>query len=117
MSGEDRKQLIKSSLVFTAIQEIAIDEIEVLESTQFYKANVKNVLSNCKKILEKSIENEYKGTLEEEEIQLAYFVIIRFLEKWTKKMTELSVDKLPELDEVLTAYFKGDFKFIEDTNE
>lgn len=109
----DRRQLVKSLLVFTALQEIAIEEIEILEDTQFYKTNVKNTLSNCKRILEKSIEQEYKSTIQEEEVQLGYFVVIRFLEKWTKKMTELSADQLSELDEVLTAYFKGDFKFTE----
>lgn len=117
MSEADKKRLVKSLLVFTALQDVAIEEIEILEGTPFYKTNVKNALSSCKKILEKSIEHEYKITLDEEDSELAYLVILRFIEKWTQKVTALPSEQISELDEVLTAYFKGDFKFIEDTNE
>src|ERR1700748_744458 len=100
MGEVERKQLVKSLLVFTALQDVAIEEIEILEDTQFYKTNVKNVLSNCKKILEKTLKEQYSSTFTgEEDAELAYLVVLRFIEKWTTKVTALTPEGISELDE------------------
>lgn len=113
MGEIDIKQKVKAALVFTAIQEIAIEEVESIKDTKWYKFNIKKVLESNKKELEKSVKDDFDKFLHEEHIQLAYFVVLRFMEKWTKKVTELNADQLSELDNVLDLYFKGEFKFVD----
>ncbi len=108
-----RQQIAKSALVFLALQEVAIEEIQVLEGTPFYKGSVKNSLANCKKILEKSVEQEYKNFIPEEEEQLSYFAIWNFMEKWSSRISEIkNAEELMNLDLVLEHYVKGEYNFI-----
>ena len=107
------RQKVKSALVFTALQEIAIEELESIKDTRWYKFNIKKVLESNKKELESSVQADFKRFLKEEDIQQAYFVVSRFIEKWTKQVTQLSPEQLSELDHILDLYFKGDFKFVD----
>lgn len=107
------QQLIKSLLVFKACSTLLVWELDKLKDTGLYRQNVKNLVNNTTKALEKEVFEIYK-LLPNTDEQQGFNVVVELIEKFNRIISNIPLDKIVDLEQILEKFEKGDYHIVED---
>ena len=107
------ESLTKSVLLYKAAATIAAEQADVIKGTNFYKQEVKYVINNASRVLDKELEKTYE-LFPDEEAQKIYFIAVNIIEKVVQILSSMQLEDVPVFEKRLDSYMKGDFVVLDE---